>query len=114
MRLRTIASRTGMAALAAGIAAAGALVLPAPASAADNVTATLRVTLTRGDSMYTIINGIYNCTRNFTVGQAKDVTVTVPRNRNFWVFPSRSCYDVANPLATVVAGTDGQVVNLTL
>lgn len=45
MRLHSATHRTGVAALTAGLAAVGVLALPAPASAASDVTVTLRVTI---------------------------------------------------------------------
>ncbi|MFE0254896.1 hypothetical protein [Streptomyces sp. NPDC059010] len=56
MRLRPALRRTRVFALAAGLAAAGALTLTPPASAAAqaDVTATLRVTITDGISGATV------------------------------------------------------------
>ena len=93
MGLRAIAHRTGIAALAAGLAAAGALALPAaPASAAaGNVTITLRATMFidgliryPGASVYWYTAESWpwavgtSCTR-VDFGQAKDIEPTVPK-----------------------------------
>jgi hypothetical protein len=114
MLTRTLLRRTGFSALAVGMAAAGTLALSSPVTAAEqDVTATLRVTVTSGDSVYTQINGSYTCHQDFTVGRAKDIRVTVPAGQWIQVFSSHGCYDsITIGGTTVDAG--GQVIDLTL
>ncbi|MER6088866.1 hypothetical protein [Streptomyces bluensis] len=104
---------TRVLALAAGLAAAGSLALSAPASASGDVSATLRVTVTSGDSVYTQINGDYTCYRDFTVGTAKDIPVSVAEGQWIQVFSSNGCYDSLTIGGTYVE-RDGQVIELSL
>lgn len=110
--------RQRLSALAAGLAAVGAVALASPASAAANadVTATLRVTTHSGDSIMTQTNGAYTCHRNVTPGQAKDIVVTVPDGQWVQVFATDGCYGVANgSLITgvnVASGTGLYVINV--
>ncbi|MFJ8532227.1 hypothetical protein [Streptomyces sp. NPDC093591] len=116
MRLRPALRRTRVSALAAGLAAAGALTLTTPASAATaqaDVTATLRVTITDGDSVMTQTAGVYTCHSDFTVGQAKDISVTVPAGQWVQVFSSHGCYDALN-ISGATIESDGQVISFTL
>ncbi|WP_194238897.1 hypothetical protein, partial [Streptomyces spongiae] len=110
---RAALHRTRVSALAAGLAAAGLLALSAPASAAEDVSATLRVTITGGDSVYTQINGDYTCYQDFTVGKAKDIPVTVAEGQWIQVFSSNGCYDSLTIGGTYVE-RDGQVIELSL
>ncbi|MET9830648.1 hypothetical protein ABZ078_15320 [Streptomyces sp. NPDC006385] len=114
MRTRPLLRRTAFSALAAGLAAAGTLALASPAPAAEqNVTATLRVKIAEGNSVYTQINGSYTCHENFTVGKAKDIKVTVPAGQWIQVFNSHDCYDSISIGGTRV-DTDGQVIDIAL
>jgi hypothetical protein len=115
MRLRSVLSRTRFPALAAGLAATAALTVGTPASAAAqaDVTATLRVTVTDGDSVMTQTAGQYTCHSGFTVGQAKDISVTVPAGQWVQVFSSHGCYDAITISGTYVE-TEGQVITFTL
>lgn len=115
MRLRPTPHITRVSALAAGLAAAGSLALSAPASASasGDVSATLRVTVTSGDSVYTQINGDYTCYRDFTVGTAKDIPVSVAEGQWIQVFSSNGCYDSLTIGGTYVE-RDGQVIELSL
>lgn len=118
MRLRPALRRTRatrVSALAAGLAAAGTLTLATSASAAAqaDVTATLRVTITDGDSVMTQTAGIYTCHSDFTVGRAKDISVTVPAGQWVQVFSSHGCYDSLT-ISGATIETDGQVINFTL
>lgn len=115
MRLRPALRRTRVSALAAGLAVAGALAVAAPASAAAqaDVTGTLRVTITDGDSVMTQTAGVYTCHDGFTVGQAKDISVTVPAGQWVQVFSSHGCYDALN-ISGAYIETDGQVIPFTL
>ncbi|GAA4061069.1 hypothetical protein [Streptomyces shaanxiensis] len=110
---RTRATRVS--ALAAGLAAAGTLTLATSASAAAqaDVTATLRVTITDGDSVMTQTAGVYTCHSDFTVGRAKDISVTVPAGQWVQVFSSHGCYDSLT-ISGATIETDGQVINFTL
>ncbi|GHH10098.1 hypothetical protein [Streptomyces lanatus] len=112
---RPASRRTRVSALAAGLAAAGALVLTSPASAAPraDVTATLRVTITDGDSVMTQTAGVYTCHSDFTVGRAKDISVTVPAGQWVQVFSSHGCYDSLN-ISGATIESDGQVISFTL
>jgi hypothetical protein len=111
MRLR----RTRLSALAAGLAAAGVLTVATPTSAAPqaDVTATLRVTITDGDSVMTQTAGTYTCHDDFTIGQAKDISVTVPAGQWVQVFSSHGCYDSLN-ISGAYIETDGQIIPFTL
>ncbi|MBT2419322.1 hypothetical protein J7F01_32630 [Streptomyces sp. ISL-22] len=116
MRLRPAPRRTRLCALAAGLAAAGALTLTAPASAVPaqaDVTATLRVTITDGDSVMTQTAGVHTCHSGFSVGRAKDISVTVPAGQWVQVFSSHGCYDAIN-ISGATIETEGQVISFTL
>ena len=112
MRLRAT-HRTGIAALTAGLAAAGVLALPAPASAASDITVTLRITISNGNSVFAIVRGS-TCHRNFTIGVPKDILVTAPKGFRMQVYPSVSCYNAMSPILGVPIDHDGQVIELTL
>ncbi|WP_159053042.1 hypothetical protein [Streptomyces regalis] len=115
MRLRPAPGRTRVSALAAGLAVAGAPALTTPASAAAQaeVTATLRVTITDGDSVMTQTAGVYTCHSGFIVGRAKDISVPVPAGQWVQVFSSHGCYDSIN-ISGANVETDGQVISFTL
>lgn len=115
MRLRPALRRSQVSALTASLAAAGALTLLSPASAAAqaDVTATLRVTVTDGDSVMTQTAGVYTCHSGFTVGRAKDISVTVPAGQWVQVFSSHGCYDAIN-ISGATIETDGQIISFTL
>lgn len=115
MRLRSALSRTRVTALATGLAATAALAVGTPASAAAqaDVTATLRVTVTVGDSVMTQTAGQYTCHRDFTVGQAKDISVTVPAGQWVQVFSSNGCYDALR-ISGAYVESQGQVITFTL
>ncbi|MGI5373177.1 hypothetical protein ACQEV2_02710 [Streptomyces sp. CA-251387] len=115
MRLRPALRRTRVSALAASLAAAGALTLTSPTSAAAHadVTATLRVTVTADDSVMTQTAGVYTCHSGFTVGQAKDISVTVPAGHWVQVFNSHGCYDALH-ISGAAIETDGQIISFTL
>ena len=126
MSIRTITHRRGFAALAAGVAAVGALALPAtPASAADdgNVTVTVRATMrverflsypavTMG---WITPSGAYhprtNCTR-VEVGQTKDIQLTVPKGALVDIRIGDGCptYVRFGKPVRAVADHDGQLI----
>jgi hypothetical protein len=118
MRLRTTTHRTGIAALTAGLTAVGVLALPAPASAASDVTATLRVTISNGNSVYARVGadgGMGDCHRDFTIGVAKDIQVTAPMaGYRIQVYPSASCYNAMHPILGISIDHDGQVIEVKL
>ncbi|MCX5337385.1 hypothetical protein [Streptomyces sp. NBC_00140] len=115
MRLFPALSRTRVTALATGLAATAVLAAGTPASttAQADVTATLRVTVTDGDSVMTQTAGQYTCHSGFTVGQAKDISVTVPAGQWVQVFSSHGCYDAIDISGTYIE-TAGQVITFTL
>ncbi len=109
MRFRTT-HRTGIATLTAGL---GVLALSAPASAASDITVTLRVTISNGNSVYA--NARDNiCHRNFTIGVTKDILVTAPQGYRIQVYPSDSCYNALFPILGIPLDHDGQVIELKL
>lgn len=114
LRLRLLPARVS--AVTAALAATGVLALSAtPASAADTVSATLRVTIHQGDSVYTQINGTNTCHQGFTVGQAKDIPVTVNAGQYIQVFSSHSCYDaIIIGGVTINSDQDQQVIEISL
>ncbi|MDC0768948.1 hypothetical protein [Streptomyces sp. HD] len=56
---------------------------------------------------------VYSCHRDFTVGRAKDISVTVPAGQWVQVFSSHGCYDSINVSGATIE-TDGQVIDFTL
>ncbi|MGW6908543.1 hypothetical protein [Streptomyces sp. NPDC054940] len=51
--------------------------------------------------------------RDFTVGRAKDISVTVPAGQWVQVFSSHGCYDSLT-IGGATIETDGQVIDFTL
>jgi hypothetical protein len=117
MPLRSTTHRTGIAALAAGIAAVGVLAVPASASAASDVT--LRVTTSRGDSVVALVwekgSQFYTrtCALNITVGVTKEIHVAASKGASMQIWPSHHCYDALSPIRINV-DHDGQVIDLKL
>ncbi|MEU6251058.1 hypothetical protein [Streptomyces sp. NPDC047043] len=57
--------------------------------------------------------GFYTCHSGFTVGEAKDISVTVCAGQWVQVFSSHGCYDALNVSGANIE-TDGQVIGFTL
>ncbi|MET8759528.1 hypothetical protein [Lentzea sp. NPDC004782] len=114
MILRSPNTFTRFFALIASLAMAGLLAFSAPASAAEDVTVTLRITLTSGDAAFTNIDNQNTCYTGFVPGQPKDVPVTVAKGKHINVWASRgNCYG-AFRYGGAKAEYDGQLIELTI
>jgi hypothetical protein len=57
--------------------------------------------------------GAYTCHSDFTVGQVKDISVTVPAGQWVQIFRSHGCYDSLH-ISGATIERDGQVIGFTL
>lgn len=122
MRLfSAIARRAATSAMAVGLAVAGTVAMSAPSHAADNVTVTVRVTLTAPNTHPSVafkVDGSVsgrNCHRGLVLGQARELSLTAPKGHQVTVYPSVHCYFLLAKGSTVITPErDGQVFDLTL
>jgi hypothetical protein len=114
MTLRSTAVLTRFSTLTAGLATAGLAAFCTPASAAEDVTATLRITLTLGNAVFTNIDNSNTCYTGFVVGQPKDIQVKVAKGKQVNVWSSRgNCYGALN-YGGARPEYDGQVIELSI
>jgi hypothetical protein len=93
----------------------GALALlgASTAFADETITATLVITLSRGDSVYTQMNGVYTCHRGFEIGIPKSLELKVPKGQYVQVFSSDGCY-TSLVITGVTLNEDEQIIQLDL
>lgn len=98
----------GLPVLVAGLAIAGAAAVVSPASAAAaQYQAVLGFTITRGDSVYLLMNDVYTCHTDFRVGVRKEIHVKVNPGQGIHVFNSDGCYNSLE-MSDVTITSDGQ------
>lgn len=128
MRVRTLTHRTSIAALVAGIAATGALALPAaPASAAsDDVTITLRLTFSKEGLRRPGASVIWRTPASWpsvggrlcdymNVGETREFQITVPKGTWFTIGYSEGCPAyIQEGTVNSLADHNGQLVEVTL
>ncbi|MET9833986.1 hypothetical protein ABZ078_32875 [Streptomyces sp. NPDC006385] len=104
-----------LATIAAGLATVGAFAASSPASAAANgdVTVTLRVTISHGDSVIAKINGVDTCFVGFTPGKPKDIVVSGPSGSWAHLGSTLDCYSFTGHFGGNTLTTNGAVIPVT-